>query len=205
MGSARDSRAALGAWKRRGDGPFAPWAAELALRATKRRHGSQPHDGLQPHSSPRPKAVRYGRRSEAPAARGICSVGCGTRPVGSDSPRPLHKRPIHRAWPRACPKRKAVRYGRCSEAPAAPGVPAPETAELSLRDPTVLELRANTPCVELGRLRVSKGGHNSFLRRSIRRQMKGVKISCIASSIFPPGTTMVLARLMKLPWIMFCR
>jgi hypothetical protein len=27
------------------------------------------------------------------------------------------------------------------------------------------------------------------------RQMKGVKISCIASSILPPGTTMVLARL----------
>ena len=31
---------------------------------------------------------------------------------------------------------------------------------------------------------------------SIMRQMKGVKISCMASSIFPPGTTMVLARLM---------
>jgi hypothetical protein len=34
-------------------------------------------------------------------------------------------------------------------------------------------------------------------RRSIMRQMKGVKISCIASSILPPGTTMVLARLIQ--------
>ena len=32
------------------------------------------------------------------------------------------------------------------------------------------------------------------LRRSIMRQMKGVKISCIASSILPPGTTMMLGR-----------
>ena len=29
------------------------------------------------------------------------------------------------------------------------------------------------------------------------RQMKGVKISCMASSILPPGTTMVLARLIQ--------
>ena len=35
--------------------------------------------------------------------------------------------------------------------------------------------------------------------------MKGVKINCIASSIFPPGTTMVLARLMKLSLIMLSR
>ena len=34
------------------------------------------------------------------------------------------------------------------------------------------------------------------LLRSIIRQIKGVKISCMASSILPPGTTMVLARLM---------
>ena len=33
-----------------------------------------------------------------------------------------------------------------------------------------------------------------FLRRSTRRMIIGVKISCIASSIFPPGTTSVLAR-----------
>ena len=35
--------------------------------------------------------------------------------------------------------------------------------------------------------------------------MKGVKINCIANSIFPPGTTIVFARLMKLLWIMFSR
>ena len=44
--------------------------------------------------------------------------------------------------------------------------------------------------------------HATRFFRSIMRQMKGVKMSCIASSIFPPGTTMVLARLMKLPSIM---
>ena len=37
------------------------------------------------------------------------------------------------------------------------------------------------------------------------RQMKGVKISCIASSILPPGTTMVLARDMNELWIMLSR
>jgi hypothetical protein len=37
------------------------------------------------------------------------------------------------------------------------------------------------------------------------RQMKGVKISCIASSILPPGTTMVLARLIQESLIMFSR
>ena len=31
-------------------------------------------------------------------------------------------------------------------------------------------------------------------RRSIIRQMNGVKMSCMVSSILPPGTTMVLAR-----------
>jgi hypothetical protein len=31
-------------------------------------------------------------------------------------------------------------------------------------------------------------------RASIRRRMSGVKISCIASSIFPPGTTMMFGR-----------
>ena len=35
--------------------------------------------------------------------------------------------------------------------------------------------------------------------------MKGVKISCIASSILPPGTTIVLARDMNESWIMFSR
>src|SRR5262252_627738 len=37
-------------------------------------------------------------------------------------------------------------------------------------------------------------------RRSIMRQMNGVKISCIASSILPPGTTIVLARDMNESW-----
>jgi hypothetical protein len=35
--------------------------------------------------------------------------------------------------------------------------------------------------------------------------MKGVKISCMASSILPPGTTMVLARLIHESWIMLSR
>ena len=35
--------------------------------------------------------------------------------------------------------------------------------------------------------------------------MKGVKINCIASSIFPPGTTIVLARDMNESLIMFIR
>ena len=43
------------------------------------------------------------------------------------------------------------------------------------------------------------------VRLSIMRQMKGVKISCMASSILPPGTTTVLARLMKLPSIICSR
>ena len=34
------------------------------------------------------------------------------------------------------------------------------------------------------------------LRSSIMRQTQGVKMSCMASSILPPGTTMVLERLM---------
>ena len=37
-------------------------------------------------------------------------------------------------------------------------------------------------------------GVSSFLRRSTSRMIIGVKISCIASSILPPGTTSVLAR-----------
>ena len=37
------------------------------------------------------------------------------------------------------------------------------------------------------------------------RQMKGVKINCIANSILPPGTTTVLARDMKESPIMFSR
>ena len=43
------------------------------------------------------------------------------------------------------------------------------------------------------------------LRRSIMRHTKGVKISCIAMSILPPGTTMVLARLIQESWIMLRR
>ena len=43
------------------------------------------------------------------------------------------------------------------------------------------------------------------LRRSIMRQINGVKINCIASSILPPGTTSVLARLIHELWIMFSR
>src|ERR1017187_3787606 len=43
------------------------------------------------------------------------------------------------------------------------------------------------------------------LRRSIIRQTKGVKISCIANSIFPPGTTTVLARDIHESWIMLSR
>ena len=34
-------------------------------------------------------------------------------------------------------------------------------------------------------------------RACISRRMSGVKISCIASSIFPPGTTMMFGRDMK--------
>ncbi len=53
------------------------------------------------------------------------------------------------------------------------------------------------------------GGHQTAprarLRRSIRRQMNGVKMSCIASSILPPGTTIVLARDMNESWIMESR
>ena len=37
------------------------------------------------------------------------------------------------------------------------------------------------------------------------RQMKGVKMSCIASSILPPGTTIVLARDMNESCTMFSR
>ena len=41
------------------------------------------------------------RRVEPPAARGIPSRGCGTRPAGSDSPRPFQEYPTHPAW-RGC-------------------------------------------------------------------------------------------------------
>ena len=44
-----------------------------------------------------------------------------------------------------------------------------------------------------------------FFFRSIMRQTKGVKMSCIANSILPPGTTMVLARLIHESLIMFSR
>jgi len=37
----------------------------------------------------------------------------------------------------------------------------------------------------------------AFFRRSIRRQIIGVKMSCIARSILPPGHTMVFGRDMK--------
>ena len=43
------------------------------------------------------------------------------------------------------------------------------------------------------------------LRRSIIRQMNGVKMSCMESSILPPGTTMVLARDMKESATMFSK
>ena len=43
------------------------------------------------------------------------------------------------------------------------------------------------------------------LRRSIMRQTKGVKISCMAISILPPGTTMVLARLIQESLIMLSK
>lgn len=49
------------------------------------------------------------------------------------------------------------------------------------------------------------GVYAAFFLRSSMRQTKGVKIICMASSILPPGTTMVLARLMKLPSIMLRR
>ena len=46
-----------------------------------------------------------------------------------------------------------------------------------------------------GRVRCSclRGGQ-ARCRASISRRMSGVKISCIASSIFPPGTTMMFGR-----------
>ena len=46
------------------------------------------------------------------------------------------------------------------------------------------------------RQRMATGSYaaSAFLRRSTSRRIIGVKISCIASSIFPPGTTKVLAR-----------
>jgi hypothetical protein len=46
---------------------------------------------------------------------------------------------------------------------------------------------------------------NALFRRSISRQINGVKISCMASSILPPGTTMVFARDMNESWIMLRR
>ena len=50
------------------------------------------------------------------------------------------------------------------------------------------------------------GAYTAYLRRcSIMRQTKGVKMSCMASSILPPGMTMVLARLMWLPSIIESR
>ena len=61
--------------------------------------------------------------------------------------------------------------------------------------------RASSGLGVLFMVRVSLGIQfvpSARLRRSIIRQTKGVKISCMASSILPPGTTMVLARLMKL-------
>ena len=42
-------------------------------------------------------------------------------------------------------------------------------------------------------------------RRFMSFQMSGVRISCIARSSLPPGTTMVLARDMKLSWIIRSR
>ncbi len=57
----------------------------------------------------------------------------------------------------------------------------------------------------MGRDTATTGCHIDLLRRSIIRQTNGVKINCMASSILPPGTTMVLARLMKLASIMLSR
>ena len=43
---------------------------------------------------------------------------------------------------------------------------------------------------------VEAGGADAqaWRRTAISRRMSGVKISCIASSIFPPGTTMMFGR-----------
>jgi hypothetical protein len=51
----------------------------------------------------------------------------------------------------------------------------------------------------------SSPSHTHCRRRSISFQISGVRISCMARSSLPPGTTMVLARLMKLSWIMRSR
>jgi hypothetical protein len=55
--------------------------------------------------------------------------------------------------------------------------------------------RVPGPCSILRFDSQSQSAPCALAPRSIMRQMKGVKISCIASSILPPGTTMVLARL----------
>lgn len=70
--------------------------------------------------------------------------------------------------------------GRTIEAVGAPAPP-PGALGLSTSAPTGGEPQAAS----------------NFFRRSTSRITIGVKISCIANSIFPPGTTSVLARDMK--------
>jgi len=48
--------------------------------------------------------------------------------------------------------------------------------------------------VELTKPLFGRAGAQAWRRAAISRRMSGVKISCMASSIFPPGTTMMFGR-----------